>query len=164
MIKVKPVYAPADPSDGRRFLVDRVWPRGIRRQPAEVEAWLKDAGVASERGLGSVPPEPLVPLFGLTQLARMNRATERQAHERLVARVLLPRPSCADPCRCLELFEVFQGRGEAAPYRSCGFRRRPGVVSWARSRRTTNNLWAIDGAYRPSREHPPLPGSPPARP
>jgi uncharacterized protein YeaO (DUF488 family) len=48
MIKVKRVYAPAEPSDGRRFLVDRVWPRGIRKEAAEVEAWLKDAGPSTE--------------------------------------------------------------------------------------------------------------------
>jgi uncharacterized protein YeaO (DUF488 family) len=44
MIKLKRVYAPAAPDDGRRFLVDRVWPRGIRKDAARVEAWLKEAG------------------------------------------------------------------------------------------------------------------------
>ena len=44
MIKRKRVYAPATPDDGRRFLVDRVWPRGIRKDAADVEAWLKEAG------------------------------------------------------------------------------------------------------------------------
>src|ERR1051326_4073506 len=44
MIKRKRVYAPATPDDGRRVLVDRVWPRGIRNDAADVEAWLKEAG------------------------------------------------------------------------------------------------------------------------
>ena len=48
MIKLKRVYAPAEPSDGRRFLVDRVWPRGIRKDEADVQAWLKEAGPSDE--------------------------------------------------------------------------------------------------------------------
>ena len=48
MIKLKRVYEPADPSDGRRFLVDRLWPRGIRKDAAHVEAWIKDAGPTEE--------------------------------------------------------------------------------------------------------------------
>lgn len=48
MIKLKRVYAPAEPSDGRRFLVDRVWPRGIRKDVADVQAWLKEAGPSDE--------------------------------------------------------------------------------------------------------------------
>src|ERR1043166_6277234 len=48
MIKLKRVYAPAEPGDGRRFLVDRVWPRGIRKEDAHVEAWLKDAAPSDE--------------------------------------------------------------------------------------------------------------------
>jgi uncharacterized protein YeaO (DUF488 family) len=48
MIKIKRVYEPAEPSDGRRFLVDRVWPRGMRKDAAHVEAWLKEAGPSDE--------------------------------------------------------------------------------------------------------------------
>ena len=48
MIKVKRVYEPSEPSDGRRFLVDRVWPRGIRKEAANVEAWVKEAGPSDE--------------------------------------------------------------------------------------------------------------------
>ena len=48
MIKLKRVYAPAEPSDGRRFLVDRLWPRGVRKDAADVEAWLKEAGPSDE--------------------------------------------------------------------------------------------------------------------
>lgn len=48
MIKVKRVYEPAEPTDGRRFLVDRLWPRGVRKDGADVEAWLKEAGPSDE--------------------------------------------------------------------------------------------------------------------
>jgi uncharacterized protein YeaO (DUF488 family) len=48
VIKVKRVYAPAEASDGRRFLVDRIWPRGISKDAAHVEAWLKEAGPSDD--------------------------------------------------------------------------------------------------------------------
>jgi uncharacterized protein YeaO (DUF488 family) len=44
VIKLKRVYAPAAAEDGRRFLVDRLWPRGVRKDAAHIEAWLKDVG------------------------------------------------------------------------------------------------------------------------
>ncbi len=42
MIKVKRVYDPAEPDDGRRFLVDRLWPRGMRKEALRMEGWLRD--------------------------------------------------------------------------------------------------------------------------
>ena len=42
MLKTKRVYEPAEPGDGVRFLVDRLWPRGIKKEKLEMEAWLKD--------------------------------------------------------------------------------------------------------------------------
>jgi len=41
MIRVKRVYAPLDQSDGRRFLVDHLWPRGVKKEALRVEAWIK---------------------------------------------------------------------------------------------------------------------------
>lgn len=40
MIRIKRVYEPGKASDGYRVLVDRVWPRGIRRDA--VDDWMKD--------------------------------------------------------------------------------------------------------------------------
>ena len=42
MLKTKRVYEPAEPGDGLRFLVDRLWPRGIKKEALEMKAWLKD--------------------------------------------------------------------------------------------------------------------------
>lgn len=36
------VYAPVGPGDGTRVLVDRLWPRGIRKDDPRVGQWLKD--------------------------------------------------------------------------------------------------------------------------
>lgn len=48
MIHVKRVYEPAAPEDGRRFLVDRLWPRGIKREALVMQDWLKDAAPSNE--------------------------------------------------------------------------------------------------------------------
>ncbi len=42
MIKVKRVYDMPGPRDGRRFLVDRLWPRGIARDLLSRDEWRKD--------------------------------------------------------------------------------------------------------------------------
>lgn len=42
MIQLKRAYEPAASSDGRRFLVERLWPRGVKKEDLHVEGWLKD--------------------------------------------------------------------------------------------------------------------------
>ncbi len=44
MLKVKRVYDPPSSRDGRRFLVDRLWPRGVKRDALSLDDWLKDVG------------------------------------------------------------------------------------------------------------------------
>ena len=39
---VKRVYEPAEAGDGTRILVDRLWPRGIAKDKARIDLWLKD--------------------------------------------------------------------------------------------------------------------------
>ena len=39
---IKRVYAPAAAADGVRVLVDRLWPRGLAKEKARVDLWLKD--------------------------------------------------------------------------------------------------------------------------
>ncbi len=48
MIKIKRVYEPFDQDDGVRFLVDRLWPRGIKKENLIMHAWLKDAAPSPE--------------------------------------------------------------------------------------------------------------------
>jgi uncharacterized protein YeaO (DUF488 family) len=42
-IVIKRVYEPAEASDGYRVLVDRLWPRGVSKEKAELDEWAKDA-------------------------------------------------------------------------------------------------------------------------
>jgi uncharacterized protein YeaO (DUF488 family) len=41
-IGAKRIYDPPSPDDGYRVLVDRLWPRGIKRETMHIDAWLKD--------------------------------------------------------------------------------------------------------------------------
>jgi uncharacterized protein YeaO (DUF488 family) len=43
MIRLKRAYDPPDEQDGFRVLVERLWPRGITKQKAALDAWLKEA-------------------------------------------------------------------------------------------------------------------------
>jgi uncharacterized protein YeaO (DUF488 family) len=42
MIAVKRVYVPAGPADGKRYLVERLWPRGIKKDALHLEGWLRE--------------------------------------------------------------------------------------------------------------------------
>ncbi len=42
MIRAKRVYDPAANDDGARFLVERLWPRGMRKEDLRMDGWLKD--------------------------------------------------------------------------------------------------------------------------
>lgn len=48
-LRIKRIYEPADPADGYRVLVDRLWPRGLSRDRAELDDWLR--GVAPSPSL-----------------------------------------------------------------------------------------------------------------
>jgi uncharacterized protein YeaO (DUF488 family) len=41
-IRVKRIYEPPDTRDGARVLVDRLWPRGVRKDEAKLTLWLKE--------------------------------------------------------------------------------------------------------------------------
>ncbi len=49
MFMVKRVYEPPEASDGTRFLVERLWPRGVKKESLQMEGWLKT--VAPSDGL-----------------------------------------------------------------------------------------------------------------
>lgn len=48
MIQIKRIYEPADDKDGYRVLVDRLWPRGIKKDQADIDLWLKDVAPTPE--------------------------------------------------------------------------------------------------------------------
>jgi uncharacterized protein YeaO (DUF488 family) len=48
MIKLKRVYERPSPYDGLRILVDRLWPRGLTKERAAVDLWMKDVAPSTE--------------------------------------------------------------------------------------------------------------------
>ncbi|WP_079023665.1 DUF488 domain-containing protein [Streptomyces odonnellii] len=47
-VRVRRVYEAPEPEDGTRVLVDRLWPRGLAKEAAAVDEWLKDAAPSGE--------------------------------------------------------------------------------------------------------------------
>lgn len=47
-ISIKRVYLPAEDSDGYRVLVDRLWPRGIKKEDARIDLWAKALSPSAE--------------------------------------------------------------------------------------------------------------------
>jgi uncharacterized protein YeaO (DUF488 family) len=48
MIKIKRIYDPSTADDGRRVLVDRLWPRGLSKDDAHLDEWLKEIAPSDE--------------------------------------------------------------------------------------------------------------------
>jgi uncharacterized protein YeaO (DUF488 family) len=48
MLKIKRVYESYETSDGFRILVDRLWPRGVSKEKAHVDVWLKEIAPSTE--------------------------------------------------------------------------------------------------------------------
>ena len=48
MIKIKRVYEKPEGEDGMRILVDRLWPRGLTKEKASIDLWLKDIAPSTE--------------------------------------------------------------------------------------------------------------------
>lgn len=57
MIVTKRIYAPPETEDGSRFLVERLWPRGVKKESLVMDGWIRDAapGDALRRWFGHDP-------------------------------------------------------------------------------------------------------------
>lgn len=47
-VKIKRIYEPAEKADGIRILVDRLWPRGMKKEVAQLDEWLKAVAPSEE--------------------------------------------------------------------------------------------------------------------
>jgi uncharacterized protein YeaO (DUF488 family) len=47
-VRYRRIYDEASSEDGRRILVDRLWPRGMRKQDAHVDEWMRDVAPSTE--------------------------------------------------------------------------------------------------------------------
>lgn len=47
-MRIKRIYDPPSRDDGKRILVDRLWPRGVRKEAAKIDEWLKEIAPSAE--------------------------------------------------------------------------------------------------------------------
>ncbi|KJL35171.1 DUF488 domain-containing protein [Microbacterium azadirachtae] len=47
-VRVRRIYDPAEPDEGARVLVDRLWPRGVSKERADLREWCKDVAPSTE--------------------------------------------------------------------------------------------------------------------
>jgi len=80
-IRLKRAYDPPEPSDGTRILIDRLWPRGIKKSNAAIDRWLRDIAPSAElrRWFGHRPER-------WAEFRRRYRA-ELRGHPELVAEI-----------------------------------------------------------------------------
>ena len=73
MLKLKRAYEPATSADGRRILVDRLWPRGVSKRRAAIDEWMKELA----------PSTPLRQWFGHDpkKWPEFQRRYKRELHE-----------------------------------------------------------------------------------
>jgi uncharacterized protein YeaO (DUF488 family) len=77
-VRIKRIYDRVEPGDGHRVLVDRVWPRGVSRERAQLDEWAKELAPSDElrRWFGHDPERFL-------EFRRRYRAELRKQHEEL---------------------------------------------------------------------------------
>lgn len=77
------VYEETSPEHGKRILVDRVWPRGMRKEDAHLDEWLRDVAPSTElrRWYGHEPSR--FAEFRRRYLSELNDAGHRQAAQHL---------------------------------------------------------------------------------
>jgi len=54
MINLKRAYDPANSADGTRLLIERLWPRGVKKTSLKIKSWIKDVAQARNCGNGSL--------------------------------------------------------------------------------------------------------------
>jgi uncharacterized protein YeaO (DUF488 family) len=82
-ITYRRVYEETSSDDGKRVLVDRVWPRGMRKDDAHLDEWLRDVAPSSDLRKWYAHEPSRFPEFRRRYLAELRDAGHRQAAERL---------------------------------------------------------------------------------
>lgn len=87
MIRVKRVYEAHEKADGRRFLVERLWPRGVRKEALADAEWLKD-----------VAPSAALRIWYAHRVERCPAASPKAAPNRSTSRPLTAMPASRLTC------------------------------------------------------------------
>lgn len=84
-LHLKRAYEPASPDDGVRILVDRLWPRGVSKEKADLDDWMKDIAPSTDlrKWFGHVPER--WPEFQQRYRAELADHTDELDHIRTLA-------------------------------------------------------------------------------
>jgi uncharacterized protein YeaO (DUF488 family) len=82
-ITFRRVYEETSPREGRRVLVDRVWPRGMRKEDAHVDEWLRDVAPSTELRKWYGHESGRFTEFRRRYLAELRDADHREAADQL---------------------------------------------------------------------------------
>ncbi|WNM36588.1 DUF488 family protein [Streptomyces sp. Li-HN-5-11] len=82
-ITYRRVYEEISPGDGKRVLVDRVWPRGMRKEDAHLDEWLREIAPSSDLRKWYAHEPSRFTEFRRRYLAELRDAGHRQAAEHL---------------------------------------------------------------------------------
>ncbi|MFI1797449.1 DUF488 domain-containing protein [Streptomyces sp. NPDC020379] len=116
-ITYRRVYEETSPEEGRRVLVDRVWPRGMRKEDAHLDAWLRDVAPSTELRRWYAHDPGRFPEFRRRYRAELRDTEHRQAtrhlrdlatHDRLT---LLTATKDVDHSQAAVLAEWLSGKG-----------------------------------------------------
>lgn len=84
-IRVRRVYEEPAPADGVRVLVDRIWPRGLRKDAARLDEWAKDVAPSTELRTWYGHDPAKFAEFSRRYAAELNEPKAREALNRLRA-------------------------------------------------------------------------------
>ena len=85
MLQIKRIYEAWDEADGRRVLVDRLWPRGVRKEVAHVDVWMKDVAPSPDLRTWFHHDVSRFPVF---QVAYEKELVEEETHRAAVKQLL----------------------------------------------------------------------------
>jgi uncharacterized protein YeaO (DUF488 family) len=85
-IRLKRAYQPAAADDGARILVDRGWPRGLKKSDAAIERWLKDIAPSTALRKWFAHDPARWPEFRRRYAAEIRRHPDQLAELRAIAR------------------------------------------------------------------------------
>jgi uncharacterized protein YeaO (DUF488 family) len=85
-IRLKRAYQPAAADDGTRILVDRLWPRGLKKSDAAIDRWLKDIAPSTALRKWFAHDPARWPEFRRRYAAEIRRHPDQLAELRTIAR------------------------------------------------------------------------------
>ena len=83
LFRTKRVYAPPSDEDGYRVLTDRLWPRGLTKEAAAVDLWLKEIAPSTELRNWFKHEAPLWPEFQVRYRLELQTSERQSALQRL---------------------------------------------------------------------------------